>query len=173
MTLSISSDRGETRLSLPWPSIREMLHYDPDTGYFTWRTLSSKKAASLIGERAGCLHKVYGYWVIRLDGRLYRACRLAWFWTHGEWPSDEIDHINGDRADDRLCNLREASRKQNAANTRGFGESGFKGVSWHKGDAKWRARYANKFLGNYDTREQASDAYRRAAIAANGDFARW
>lgn len=164
---------------LPFPPLtaerlRQVLSYEPSTGIFMWSAgLKSKKAAALVGKPAGCPNAC-GYHVIRIDKRLYQASRLAWLWTYGRWPIAKIDHINGSNNDNRITNLREASRIQNVANTRRPHDnlSGFKGVSWHAGDKKWRARVGRKWLGNYDTKEVAAEACRQAREAAYGEFAR-
>jgi hypothetical protein len=94
--------------------------------------------------------------------------------VYGEWPTDLIDHANGDPSDNRLCNLREANRATNAANARRPRDntSGFKGVSWAKSARKWRATLAGKHIGIYDTKEDAASAYARAAKELHGEFAR-
>lgn len=153
--------------------LRHLLSYDQDTGFFRWRNPEGKKAKTLAGREAGCLN-AYGYRVIRIDGVLYQASRLAWLYVHEREPSDEIDHANGTRDDNRIANLREATRAQNVANqgAQTRNASGLKGVSWHAGDKKWRARIGRKFLGNFDSKAEASAAYARALEAEHGQFAR-
>lgn len=155
--------------------LRHLLDYDPETGRFVWRNPESKKARLLRGKEAGCLHKAYGYWVIRIDGRLYRRARLAWLWMHSQWPELEVDHRNGVRTDDRISNLRLATSSQQNANTARprDNSSGFKGVSWHAKDKRWRARLANKWLGNFRTREEAFAAYKHALNERYGEYARF
>lgn len=142
------------------------VQYDPLTGIFTRN-----------GKVAGTLHGA-GYIQIKVDGRLYLAHRLAWMMFHGRSPSGQIDHINGDKSDNRIANLREATGSQNLRN-RGKPKnntSGFKGVSWNSGRRAWLAtihrKGSNKNLGYFATREAASDAYNRAALKYHGEFAR-
>jgi HNH endonuclease len=83
--------------------LRERLHYDAETGVFTRRVGSSNARA---GDVAGSVHST-GYVRISIDGGKYTAHCLAWFYVHGVWPSDQIDHINRNRSDNRIANLRE------------------------------------------------------------------
>ncbi len=83
--------------------LKRILRYDPDTGEWTWLdTMNSRvRAESRAGYRRG------RHWSIGYEGEIYRSSRLAWFYTTGEWPKHEIDHINGNCLDDRWENLRE------------------------------------------------------------------
>jgi hypothetical protein len=150
------------------------LHYDPDTGVFTWRVYTG---AARPGNVAGMVGPI-GYRYIGIARRLYPAHRLAWFYVHGEWPPQDIDHINMERADNRLANLRLATRSQNMANgkARVGNRSGFKGVFFHKQAGKWTARLTVngrcRSLGFHATPEAAHAAYVSAAKQAFGDFAR-
>jgi hypothetical protein len=111
--------------------LRQAISYSPTTGEF-------RRKPS--GKPAGCIDKD-GYRVIRIDGRLYKAGPLAWLYVTGEWPSQIVDHINTDRADDRWDNLRLANRSQNGHNARSSrnNTSGFKGVAYHKRDKRYLA----------------------------------
>jgi hypothetical protein len=156
--------------------LREALHYEPATGVFT-RSIRTANCVK-VGDVTGCLG-ARGYLDIRIDGRLYRAHRLAWLYMTGEWPKSEIDHINGIPADNRFCNLREATRSQNIANERKHVDntSGFKGVSlktFKSGNCRWQARIINRkdmHLGYYNTQERAFIAYIFAAWDHFGDYA--
>lgn len=153
---------------------REMLSYDPETGEFRWVMASGRARA---GDIAGSKTRL-GYRLIMIDKRRYMAHRLAWLWVHGVWPKGDIDHINGDSCDNRIANLREATRSQNQCNhsRRATNKSGFKGVSWHKGGRKWKAQIGHKgrwhFLGLYEDPKEAHLAYVAAAHRLHGEFAR-
>src|SRR5690349_20811660 len=112
--------------------VRQVLSYDAITGQFTWRV--SKGLRVRAGGNAGFVAQGAntGYVIIGIDGRQYRAHRLAWFYVTGEWPPDEIDHINGNRADNRWANLRPATVAENQRNRAKSkrNTSGYKGVYW-------------------------------------------
>lgn len=144
--------------------LRSRLHYDPETGFFTWLVPTHVGRA---GARAGTLNcrnkRVY----IKFLGINYFAHRLAWFYMTGAWPIEEIDHINRNTSDNSWNNLREANRYENQQNqlrAQRNGSSGFLGVS--ASDGRWMARIQiNKksiFLGLYPTPELAHEAYMRA-----------
>jgi len=151
---------------------REVLTYDPDTGIFVHRL--SRRGVK-VGARAGSVSKK-GYRYISIDGKLYRAPRLAWLIVTGEWPAREIDHENNDRSDERFENLRPATRAQQNQNRKPKAACSLKGVSWHKHSKKWVARIGvgrrRIALGNYKTAEEAHQAYADAAIRMFGEFAR-
>jgi hypothetical protein len=155
--------------------VRELLNYDPETGVFTWAAQSSTRVK--IGAVAGSVD-IYGYHIIRVDGRLYRAHRLVWLYVHGEWPVGDIDHINGDPGDNRIANLRPATRSQNLANSkrRKNNTSGYKGVSWNKQARKWHARIGvdgqYKHLGLFTDPAEAHEAWLAAAKKTSREFAR-
>lgn len=102
---------------------------------------------------------------------------MAWLYVYGEWPDFEIDHINGDAHDNRICNLRRATHQQNMANSkvRAHNASGLKGVQRHTLSRKWRARIQVSgrtiHIGLFDTKEEAHEAYMRAARFHFGEFA--
>ena len=162
--------------------LREVLHYDPETGVFTWlaRPVTTHQVrtwnAKFVGSVAGSPNS--GYCGVRIRGRLFYAHRLAWLYMTGEWPAAEIDHINGDPKDNRWSNLRAATPKQNQANKRRQknNTSGFKGVSWDKDAQNWRAdirvEYRHLALGYFNTPEEAHYAYCAAAKKHFGEFAR-
>jgi HNH endonuclease/AP2 domain len=154
--------------------LRELLHYDPETGVFTWLGSGSGRPASGI---AGTIAN--GYLHIWADGRSYKAHRLAWLYQTGEWPEGDLDHANMDKADNRWCNLREATDSKNQANTRArviTGTSRFKGVTWNKEMKRFRALITVKgkqyFLGYFDAEHLAYAAYCLAARKHFGEFAR-
>ena len=150
-----------------------VLDYNPDTGLFTWLVSFGRVKA---GETAGTTGGTYCY--IRVNGSDRLAHRAAFAWVHGYWPKHHIDHINGNKRDNRICNLREATSKQNAANSplRRDNTSGFKGVRPARTKGKWWAHiYVDgrcRYLGTYDTPEEAHTAYLKAAEIEFGSFTR-
>lgn len=151
--------------------VRQLLHYEPDTGALM-RLISSGRARAGDVVRGVC----NGYLTPSIDGRRYPAHRLIWLWMTGVWPTANMDHINGDRLDNRWCNLREASATQNNANRpmHTNNRSGFKGVIWRKVPRKWEAKIRingkARFLGRYDTPERAFIEYCFAGWRHFGDF---
>jgi hypothetical protein len=152
--------------------LRALLHYDPETGRFTWIAPSGRRVKA--GSIAGC--KTCGYIAIRIDGRRYMAHRLAWLYQTGQWPTCVVDHKNGERHDNRWSNLREATPSQNRANMRKLDRntSGHKGVTRHR--AKWAAQIhvggKHFHLGVYVSAAEAAEAYNAAAKQFFGEFAR-
>jgi hypothetical protein len=160
--------------------IRDYLIYDPATGLFAWLKTPNAARPEHTGARAGCVAPI-GYVQIRFRRKLYYGHRLAWFFVHGKMPPHEIDHINGDRSDNRIANLRPATHRENCKNmSRMTGQrlntSGLKGVFWDKRRKRWRASITadsrTHFVGRFDTREEAARAYDAAAIQRHGQFAK-
>jgi hypothetical protein len=156
--------------------IREVFDYDPNSGTFTWRKRTSNRVS--VGDVAGVRAK-NGYTYIAIDDFRLLAHRVVWFYVYGEWPENQIDHINRDRSDNRLVNLRLASVSDNACNgvIRSTNTSGFRGVSLDKRKTKkkWIAQIVKDGkqygLGYFATKEEAYDAYREAARKLHGAFA--
>lgn len=146
---------------IPHDELKQYLSYDPETGVFCRLKFSSArwKPGKITGTNSG-----HGYIKIGLNHKQLYAHRLAWFYVYGEWP-EEIDHINGDRADNRLVNLRSVTKPQNNQNMaiQKSNTSGYKGVSWCSEKKRWKAQISienkNKFIGRFDTKEQAYAAY--------------
>lgn len=179
----------ENHNRLPVELIRELLTYDRDTGRFEWlprrldyfKDRDSRICATwnsrYAGKSAGHL-KSNGYVTIAVLSVSFKAHRLAWVFEYGEWPTIGLDHINLDRADNRICNLRLATDSQNQANTaaRIDNTSGQKGVCWNTRDRRWvvqiQVRGRGIRVGNFKNLEDAVAAYRKAAIAHFGEFAR-
>jgi hypothetical protein len=144
------------------PDIAQHIHYEKRTGQFTWLTGTHK------GRKAGTLTTL-GYIRIVLQGRMYQAHRLAWALVEGTLPSTDVDHINGNRADNRWENLRVVSRRENALNRTRPNKnnlSGFLGVSKHR-DGDWTAKLGRpdgtvQYLGLYKTPLAAHRAYTKA-----------
>ena len=150
--------------------LRELLHYDPDTGLFTWKAKPSVKAGrTKIGAVAGTKLK-NGRLMIGISGGRYYAHHLAWFYTHGRWPRDGLDHRDGNPMNNRIDNLREATQAQNMQNLSSTpgkrNKSGFVGASCAARDNAWLAHIKvngkNTYLGTFPTPELAHVAYCKA-----------
>lgn len=161
----------------------EILSYNKQTGEFTWKQRSVNRIQDKAwnkrhaGKLTGYTRK-NGYKVINILYKEYPCSRLAWFYVYGKWPNGEIDHINGLRHDDRIINLREANRSENAIN-RGLqsnNSTGFKGVWKRKNSNSWVAEIAKKGkrvkLGSFKSPEAAYEAYIKAAREIHGEFAK-
>ena len=139
--------------------LRSAIDYEPNSGLFF------RKKTGVI---AGCIDKSNGYKKIQVKGTIYRAHRLAWLYVYGEFPEINLDHINGDRSDNRISNLRMATALENAQNrkTHSNNKSGFAGVSFHKSSGLWRSQLAvdgvKKYVGYFKCIEQAKSAYKSA-----------
>lgn len=151
--------------------LKEFLHYDPETGEFTW--IKGRRGTSA-GRKAGCLAPT-GYLKIRVDQELCQAHRLAWLWMTGEWPQSTIDHRDGNPSNNRWNNLRAATRAENSANCKRpvTNKTGFKGVHIHQGRYRARLSVNNKTvsIGMFSTAEAAHEAYKKAALRQYGEFA--
>ena len=153
--------------------LHDMLDYNKATGVFKWKI---KRPHVRVGQVAGFTH-ADGYTRIKLNSVAYGGHRLAWLYVHGVWPSNEIDHINRVRDDNRIDNLRDATHEQNTQNAsiRADNSSGYKGVCWDKENKKWKSRIMmnNKqvLLGRFKYQLQAVNAYQTAAIVHQKDFA--
>lgn len=163
----------------PAERLGELLRYCPQTGLFTWKARptemfpNASSAARWNGRYAGkpalTAKNEAGYPTGRLMGKHVKAHAVAWAISHGRWPR-EIDHINGDKADNRLSNLREATRQENSCNRslRSDNRTGAVGISHRKG--KWLARIqvAGKpvCLGTFATADEAIAARQRASEEA-------
>lgn len=155
--------------------VRSLLTYQRDTGIFIWRVSPAKAVPT--GSVAGSPNSK-GYLMIQIRRRLYMAHRLAWLYVYGKWPSEQLDHINGDKRDNRIANLREATGAQNCANRkrRSDNKSGYKGVCWHRRSGKWHAQICASgksiHIGYFADVEEAAEAYRARATSLLGEFAR-
>jgi hypothetical protein len=142
--------------------LKSLLTYDPDTGEFCWRAATAIRTK--VGSVAGTVSN-RGYTRIQIDRRIYLAHRLAWLYTYGEWPKGVVDHINQNKSDNRLNNLRDVSLSVNARNCKlqKNNSSGYKGVSYWTHRRKWAAQIRtegkNKLLGMFDTPTEAANAY--------------
>jgi hypothetical protein len=169
---------------LSYAQVSALLKYDSETGKLFWKErpldmfsesfpggahknakrwnerFANKEAFSLDGS---------GYVHVGIFGRLYRAHRICWLLHHGEWPTDQVDHINGNKSDNRIANLRDVSYAENQRNQkrREDNSSGVIGVCWHKRKKKWVATIQvggrQKYIGHFDSVDLAADA--RAAAS--------
>lgn len=119
------------------------------------------------GKRIGWRHSS-GYWYVTINRVAYKLHRVVWLWHYGCWPCQQIDHINGEKSDNRIQNLRDVGGSINQRN-KGINRnntSGFKGVSYHRGKNKFvaqiRTSSGRQYLGSFDRAEDAARAYQRA-----------
>jgi hypothetical protein len=145
--------------------LRAQFDFNAETGIFTWLVT---RGTARGGDVAGYIN-AFGYRCIRLDGSEYKAHRLVWLYVNGTWPTGQLDHINGIKDDNRLCNLREATAAQNQQNRRkpsAGNTSGHIGVTLDTRRRKWRAvigvNNAINHLGYFTTLEDARQAYLQA-----------
>lgn len=159
---------------LTFARVSEALSYNADTGVVAWKVRRNQNA--IPGKPAGNICKTTGYRKIQVDGRTKTAHRLAWLLSYGRYPDGDVDHINGIRTDNRLCNLRELPRHENMQNQRAArsdSKSGILGVHYCAKTNKFRAqiqvRGKKVALGYFDNADEASTAYitaKRAMHAA-------
>lgn len=168
------------KIDLSADEVRRLLDYDPETGIFRWRR-NPERAKNWNSRRAG---KVAGYSMssgyvqIRIEGHgLYLSHRLAWLHVTGDWPRQHVDHKNGDPADNRFCNLREATRTQNMRNMRMHADNqcGFLGVRFRPHHGKYEARIHRGgtlvWRGYFETAQEAAAARRAQTEVLDGEFA--
>ncbi|HIJ48192.1 MAG: HNH endonuclease [Gammaproteobacteria bacterium] len=155
--------------------LKELLHYNPETGVFTW--INPPETRVCAGDVAGAASTNGGV-RIKLDVKMYSASQLAWLYVYGEWPEEMLSFINHDATDNRISNLRLATRSDRGG-TRKLNKnssSGYKGVSWNQAAGMWWARIQrNKVkydLGLHTTPKAAHEAYVEAAKTLFGEFAR-
>lgn len=148
-------------LDLTQEELKRWVSYDPETGMFSRLIF---KGNCRPGDKIGGINHD-GYVVIRVAGNKHMAHRLAWLYMYGKWPDKEIDHANRNRADNRILNLREATRSENNQNSSpGTGSSGYMGAYPH--GKKWKAKICvlghQIYLGSFDDPETAHQAYMEA-----------
>jgi hypothetical protein len=150
--------------------LQELFHYNPETGVLTRKvTKGGQRAGSIAG------NKTRGYLQLMVDGHAGFVHRFIWLYVYGSWPSKNIDHIDGNRSNNRLSNLRDVSQALNAQNERkprSNSKSGFLGVKQCRG--KWRAEICingkTKFLGRFNKPEEAYSAYVEAKRKVHPGF---
>jgi hypothetical protein len=167
------------RATLPTPDeLRQLLRYEQDTGKLYWlprpasmfeKPLRANNWNSRYADReAFTALNEDGYHHGKVAGKMVRAHRVVWAMVFNAWPDGEVDHINGDRTDNRLENLRLASRLSNGQNQKRFvtNTSGYTGVSYHKRSKRWQASVhfegRSRTLGYFDSPEAAAEARAQA-----------
>lgn len=147
-------------------SLKSMLSYDNETGVFQW--IEVRRGRNL-GRPVGCVNGD-GYLQVSISGRLYSAHRLAWLYVYGAFPRYVIDHIDGDKTNNRIANLRDVSWTTNRENLRRASSNnkstGLLGASLHIGTGKYVAQIKSKgtpyYLGQFSTPEEAHQVYLEA-----------
>jgi hypothetical protein len=158
--------------------LRELFEYrDHESQPFIWKISLSNRVK--IGDVAGCSTSVSGYCQVGIDDTYLRIHRLVWIYHNGDIPDKMfVDHIDGDKLNNRIENLRLATRSQNQHNCKkqSNNTSGVKGIGWNKQRKKWRARITingkSIWLGYYNTIEEAEAAITAARNNLHGEFAR-
>lgn len=151
-----------------------LFEYNSVTGVFVRKVKTA--IATKVGEVAGCLDSE-GYVHIRVMGKSYRAHKLAWLYVYGDMPK-LIDHIDGNKSNNAICNLRLADKSKNGFNRKKTPvfSSIFKGVVWSKKYQKWEAKInaggKRHYLGYFHCEHEAAHAYNKAAIELHGEYAR-
>ena len=151
----------ETQETITQELLHELFALRED-GELVWKVSTSNRVK--IGDIAGSTSNSTGYRRIIVNRKQYRAHRLIWFMVHGKFPVNMIDHINGNKLDNRISNLREATHQENMQNktkARSDNKSGFLGVHLHRKKFLARIHVNNrrKILGSFDTPEEAHEAY--------------
>ena len=155
-------DMADKYSNLTQERLQQLYTYDPDTGL-----LMSRRHNRTVG------YNHNGYLVVELEKKHIRIHRIVWMIVHDRWPNPMLDHINGNRKDNRLCNLREVTSKQNLENRgasitkSGLPRSGYKGVHWNRFTKKWVASIGHDkkviYLGSFTDPQKAFFAYRQVA----------
>lgn len=150
--------------------LREVLSYNPETG--EWKWIKRGHGRRLNGV-AGCIKTgKYNRLEITIDKKIYVAHILAFFYMTGEWPSTLVDHIDTNPFNNRWNNLRLATQEQNRQNHRDHGnQSGLVGAFWNRFRNCWVSSIRDKYLGTFETAQQAHEAYKKAALEQYGEFA--
>lgn len=140
--------------------LKTILDYNPDTGVFTWKV--NRGTNKLKGDIAGS-DNGRGYIAIQINKKKYKAHRLAWLYVYGTWPKKHLDHINGNRIDNRLLNLRESTSRENQQNRIEHRNGHLVGSSFRKDIKKWQSiiviNKKKKHLGVFNTELEAHQRY--------------
>ena len=169
-----SAEKNKPEELLDVKTASNYLNYNAKTGSFVWKVKTKTYNTGDIAGKANCR----GYVSIWIGGKQYYAHRLAWAFCNGSWPIGDIDHVNEDKSDNRILNLRVASRSENMFN-RGCNKnntSGMKGVVFCKKTNRWRAQMMvnrkSVNIGRFKTIEAAANAYMLKAQEIRGEFAK-
>jgi len=168
--MPLSSIKLQSSVSIE--EIKARVRFDSETGKLHRVTASG---GSKVGQETGSMSSS-GYLGVGICGKAFLCHRIAWLLHYGEWPEFEVDHINGMKTDNRISNLRSATRSENVNNTnlRSDSTSGYKGVNYSNQHGRYRARIVVKgkrmHVGMYDTPEQAHEALCAARNAYHGKF---
>lgn len=160
--------------TIPLERLREVIRYDPCSGELTWLVAMGSRGKA--GRRAGRINN-QGYWIVNIDNIVLRAHRIAWALHYGKWPVSIIDHRDRDRLNNKITNLRAASKQENMANSivRKDSINKIKGVTYAVHAKKWMARIHHdgkcRYLGYFDSKEEAGMAYMKEAAKIFGEFA--
>jgi hypothetical protein len=172
-SLEVGRPSLKNQSGLTTGTLKSLLKYDPITGLFVrTKSIRGQKIDSRVGTLIAC-----GYTMISVNCINVLAHRLAFFYMTGTWPKHDIDHINGNRNDNRWSNLREATRSQNLMNARlrSDNKSGFKGVKYHAASKLWTCglHHNGKYLslGYYKTSQEANGVVMRRRLELHGEFA--
>ena len=155
-------------------NVFDVLDYDAATGELFW----NDKAPVKVRNKPANAKDGQGYIHLKVGGKMILGHRIVWFKVYGEFPSLQIDHINGIKDDNRISNLRLASNSQNSMNKgkQSNNTSGFKGVTFHKHTKKYHAKICingqRTSLGYYDVAADAYNAYLKAQGELHGQFAK-
>ena len=171
-------------MTITHTELTQIVSYDKETGHFM---RLSGRGSETPDRRVGCVYASSGYRYITIFSIRYREHRLAWFYHYGEWPAGELDHINRDRSDNRIANLRIVSRSENLSNRKKQRQdfwvrlaekspvasaSGYRGVQFCKKSGRWRAdmkhRGKSVHLGRFPDPKSAHQAYVAAVRSAHG-----
>jgi hypothetical protein len=155
-------------------NVRELFDYDVCTGFLNWKVKPAK--CIVVGDRAGIFKKRHGYRHLRYKYKDFLEHRVIWLWCNGSWPEHQIDHINGNRTDNRISNLRQATNAQNGWNAISKKKNGgLKGAYFKKQTNRWQSTIRHNgsvhYLGCFLTEEEAHAAYAQAATRLHGEYA--
>ncbi|VVE54159.1 HNH endonuclease [Pandoraea terrigena] len=155
-------------MGLSFEVANRLLSYDPETGVITRKKFNAGKVATFVAPR--------GHLYVSCADGTYRAHRVAWLLYYGEEPNGILDHIDMDKQNNRIANLRIVGRSENSINRRinANNTSGYRGVTYNRKARKWQAkigRYGVKNLGFFDTAEEAAHEFNKAAIRLHGEYA--